>query len=249
MPKFSIANIFGTNSTPAPAPVANPIAAPTTVIPDPTVVADPNNPNAPAVPVATVVDPAKEPAPLDLFKDIWDDVPLKDGEKPPVKAAPLNVADVQKAVGKADFAAVLTPENLELVAAGGEEAKAAFVSSLNAVAQNAVVQSTMISNKLAEKTIKEAVQAQLKDLPKMLRDASSTDHLITNHPLLTNPAIKPMAEATKARLLEHFPDASNEKIAEMTVNFIKEAGKLVTPEVTPKPKAGEVDWDKFLTEE
>ncbi len=252
-----LGKIFGTEKAPeAPiqnltpgAPVATPIVAPTTGIPEPTVNIDPNNPISPVLEPATPATPEEPKSPLDAYSKLWDTPKVEEGEKPPAKPQELKAEDIQKIMANTDFSKVVSPEMAAKIAAGGEEAQQAVMQALDVVARNVMVQSTLINKKLTDKAVAEAIKAQLADLPKMLRDASATDHLITNHPLLNDPAIKPVAEATKAKLLEHYPDATNEKIAQMTVAYLQAIGKSLTPAVVPDTEDLGEDWSKFAAED
>ncbi len=247
---MSIFDIFKQDATPAPAPTVpaattTPAAPPTVAIPEPKVVADPNNPTVPAQ--AAPVDDITPKTPLDEFSGLWDTVKVKEGDEAPKPPAPLTQEELQKAVAKADFSSAVSPEMLTQIAAGGEEAQTAFSQAMNAVAQKVMVQSTLVNNKLTEQTVSRLRKEYETELPELLRQHATTNHMKDANPLFSSPAIKPVIAATQAQLQTKFPEATAAQITEMTENYIKAMGEAFAP----KPAAasnttGGQDWSKFL---
>ena len=206
----------------------------------PTVTPEPNNPTAPQS------APPMPASPLAEFNNLWDTDPNK---KPTSSASnkPLNPADVQAAVSKTDFSSVLTPDLLAAIANGGEEAQKAYAQSMNLIAQKVMVDSTLVNNKLNEQLVAAARKEFQDSLPAMLRQQTSSDHLKTSNPLFSNPAIKPVIEATQAQLLQKFPNATPAEITEMTQKYVIAMGESFAPKATTNSNgAGDVDWSTFL---
>jgi len=229
--------------TPPAAPAGEP--TPPGAIPPPTVTGEPGQgtvpnllPDSPAA--GTVPD-----SPLAPYEKLWEDVPTDPNNPAPQATPPLEAGDVQKAVDKANFAPTVTPEQMQAITGGGEEAQAAFMGALNEVARKVMVQSTMVNNKLTEKAVQEALARQATELPGMLREQAVSDHLATTNPLFQNPAVAPVVEATKAQLLQKFPNATHAEITEMTQNYIIAMGESFAPQTVDSAEAGE-DWAKFL---
>lgn len=228
-------------TAPGPAPAGNippntdPNAAPAMPVVDPN--APVVDPNAPIVP----------DSPLAEFKDLWEPVPIDPNAPPATEPPPaLTTEAVQKAVAKADFSQAINAETMAAITAGGEGAGEAFAKAMNAVAQQVMVQSVMANNKLTEKAVAEAVNAYKKDIPGLLREQATKDHLVTTNPLFDNPAIKPVIEATRLQILQKFPNATNEQISEMTNNYILAMGEAFAPAPVTPEVAGETDWSKYL---
>jgi len=217
-------------------------------IPAPTVVADPNNPTAPVQqPVAPVTPEVVDDSPLAEFSKLWEDDPKKEGDTPPEPPATLKAEDVQKIVAKTDFSQAITPEMLVAITAGGEDAAKAFATAMNAVAQQVMVQSTMVNNKLTEQAVEKALTAHKATLPDMLRSGLVSDHAKNSNPLFANPAIKPVIEATQSQLLAKFPNATPAEITDMTQRFVIAMGQEFAPKDVVNDNAfGETDWDKFM---
>lgn len=217
-------------------------------IPSPTVVADPNNPTAPVQePVTPVTPEVVDNSPLAEFSKLWEDDPKKEGDTPPEPPAALKAEDVQKIVAKTDFSQAITPETLAAITAGGEDAAKAFAQAMNLVAQQVMVQSTMVNNKLTEQAVERALTAHKATLPDMLRSGLVADHAKNTNPLFANPAIKPVMEAVQSQLLSKFPDATPAEITDMAQRFVITIGQEFAPKEVVNDNSGvETDWDKFM---
>jgi len=233
--------------TPPETPAAAPVQQQQAPAPGP---ATPGNipenidPNAQAPQPAPVEQPPESP--LDAYKDMWETKPNTE-DKPANTPTPLDAAALQQTFSKANFSNSITPETMAAIAAGGEGAEAAFATAMNQVAQQVMVQSTMVNNKLNEKAIEEALAKHTASLPEMLRTQAAADHLKTENPLFSNPAIKPVIDATQTALLRQFPNASHAEITKLTQDYIVAMGAEFAPkDVINDNSAGEVDWDKFM---
>jgi len=235
-------NTAPTNAAPA-APVQPAAPVPGTPVPPgnlpPTAgVTDPLNPQVPATP------PEPE-SPLAQFEKLWEPIPTDPNAPTPTAPVELNAEDVQKAVANATFTQAITPEQLTAIGQGGEAAQAAFTEAMNAVAQQVMVQATLVGNKLTDKAVATALKAQESKLPQLLRDQATTAHLSDTNPVFDNPAVKPIVEQTKAQMLQKFPNATPTEITQMTQDFILAMGEAFAPK-TPELAEGEQDWNKFL---
>jgi hypothetical protein len=237
------ANIF-TSSAPV-APVA-PVAAPVNQgnIPSaPTVTVNPDG-----TPVVAPLPVEPEQSPLAEFKSLWDTAPVDpDASKGPLPFTPPTAEEVQKAVAKADFSKSFTPEQLATVTGGGEGAQEALLQLLNTVGQQSLAQSTMVSSQLSQKAIEQAIAVEVAKMPAMLRQQSANDHLKTSNPVFSNPAVKPIVEATQHQLQAKFPNATNAELTEMTEKFIVAMGESFAPVPDAAALApGETDWNSFF---
>jgi len=248
-------NIFNKKPEATPAPVAPvtaaPVVAPLTPgnIPAvPAVAIDPNNPIVPLVPETTPAVKENE-SPLAEFSKIWDTDPNKKDEitNTPV---PLDQAKVQELVAKADFSKNIPPEMLAAINEGGDGATAAMAQMMNFVAQQVMTQSIVANNKLNEKNIKDALAAQAAQLPDMLRQQQSADHLKSKNPIFTDPAIKPMIEAYHSQFLQKFPNETSTQITKRVEDLVLAMGEAFGPKpVVDTNTDGEQDWTNFLPEE
>ena len=237
---------------PAPAPAAGPgepvVTAPGAPgnIPAPQPGAPAEQGVVPAPEVITPAEPAKPDSPLAKFEKLWEPIPTDPNAPPAHGELPeLKAEDVQKVMANANFVPQITDEQKAAIVAGGEGAQEAFNAALNSVAQQVMVQATLVGNKLSEKQITAAIEKHMATIPELLRAAGSTEHLRTTNPLFENPAVKPIVEATQQQLLQKFPNASHAEITKMTEDFILAMGESFSP-VVDTSVPGETDWEKFL---
>jgi len=252
-----IANLF--NTTPTPAAPATPVAAPTPVapavpgnIPEGTAVPAPATPGTEVngvVPAPATSDTNTPDSPLAQFGNLWEPVATKAGEAAPATPAPLDPAQLQEIISKASFTSSLTPENLSAIEAGGEGAQQAFTESLNSVAQQVLMQATLAANKMTEQAVKAATEAQAATIPEMIRAATLNNTLQKENPVFSNPAVRPVIEATQTQLAAKFPNATPDELATMTKDYITAMGAAFAP--APVTPAGSnapdtVDWESHF---
>lgn len=223
------------------APVATPGNIPDAASPD----AQPAQP-APAVPA--VAEPTVPDSPLAEFQKLWEDAPVDPNKPAPTTPIPLDAAAVQKAVAKTNFSQGITPETMAAIVAGGEGAQTAMMEALNQTAQQVMVQSTMVNEKLTQKAIKEALASQQTIMQEQVRSQVVADHLKTTNPLFSDPAVKPVIEATQQQLMVKFPNATPAEITDMTQNYITAMGAAFAPTEVVNDNLGQsqTDWTKFI---
>ena len=197
-----------------------------------------------AAPAPTVPDTTVPESPMAKFTELWD--PVTANSASPSGPTPLNSDDVAKAMSKADFSSAITPENLSAIAMGGEAAQQAFAQSLNAVAQAVMTRATLVNSKLMDQRVNEAVEAYAAKMPEALRSQTAAAHLKDTIPLYSNPAVRPVVEATQAQLLQKYPNATPAQINSMVQDYLQAMGDYFAP---PKPKTqaelNQTDWSKF----
>lgn len=221
-----------------------------------------NLPGAPTVPVDTnngaapngtvPLDPgtaAKPDSQLEQFKTLWEPVVTDPANNKPAGISSLNPEDVQKVIAKVDFASALDPANLAAIAAGGESAQKAFVDSLNSVAKQVLLHSTLVGNKLTERAVQEALAAQESKLPAMMRSQSVAQHIKDINPLFSNPAVKPVVDATRTQLEQRYPNATPNEIALMLNNYLTAMSESLAPKKESKAGQGtdDLDWEALLS--
>lgn len=246
---MSIFNLFGGGNTSTP-------AAPAT--PDPSKPANPGN--APDTPSPTAVDdvskgaPATETAsdkpasPLDQYKDIWEAKPNDNSKAQPMVIDPAKVAEVMK---NADFSSAMSQDNLAKIAAGGEDAVQAFASTINEVARQVMTQSTLVTNKMIEQQVAQAMEASQAQIPGLVKKQTLAANLSQSNPVFANPAVKPVIEAIQTQLSNKYPDASAAELTDMAQQFVTTMAESLLPQQTTTPQQGAadgMDWEKFLTQ-
>lgn len=225
-------------NTPPADPAANPPAQPGNLP------ANPQGGTDPVVPGQNT-PPAVGDDPLAQFKDIWEPTNNEGTADPNAPLLPLDPTKLTEVVKKAQFTGGITPEMMQQVAAGGEEAVAAFQQAMNSVAQNVMMQSTLASNKMIEAAVRKAVNASEAKIPSLLNKQQT----LQSNPLFSNPAIKPVFEAVHSQLAAKNPTASPAELAQMTQDFITAVGGAFAPKADPSQQPGNdnFDWEAFLT--
>lgn len=237
--------IFGTDPTPAPAPVAT-TAAPATPpqggIPPNAGVTDPL---VPAAPVTTVAEPVDN-SPLAPYQKLWETKPDTGADGVPKPPEALKVEDIQAIVNKQDFVSMLSPEQLAAVTAGDEGSQAALSEMLNTVVKNVMVQNVMVNNQMTQQAVTKAIEAQSATIPGMLRANQARDHLNTENPIFSNPAVKPIMEAAHQQLIQQHPNATAAELTKMTQDYVLAMGEaFAPPPATTTLPDGETDWSNF----
>lgn len=222
--------------TPNIEPVVGPGTAPNGVIPD-------------SVKLNADGSPIEPASPIDQYAELWHTEPVKPGDEPKLPPT-LDAAKLQEKVASIDFSSVLTPEMVTAVTAGGEGATEAFVKALNSVAQNVMVQSTLVNNKLIEQAVERTKAETLASIPNLIKSQNLANNLSENNPLFDNPAIKPMIELATKQFEIKFPTATAPELTKMAQNYVLEMAKFLTPEQqksgNPLGEVEEFDFRVFL---
>lgn len=187
---------------------------------------------------------------LEPFKEIWDNDPNNPNNANNSAApAELDPKEVQQVISKMDFSSVVPPETLQRIIAGGEEAAPALMQAFNSIAQNVLLRSTLVNNKLASNSIEAAITRQNESLPELLRSQSIQTYARDTNPLFSNPAVQPVIAATQETLSRKYPNATPAEITKMTEDYIKAMGEAFNPAATTTSDSAEqdMDWQKFLT--
>jgi hypothetical protein len=199
----------------------------------------PKQPEAPASPLAEFADIWKNvPNPADANKGVFEGV---DPQK------------LMDAAGKVDFSKIISNEELASINAGGDKAGAAYITSLNKVAQTVYGQSAVATTKIVEQALAKQAASFQEQLPALIRKHAVSDSLRTENPLLANPAIAPLASALEAQLQLKNPNATVAEIkAKVNEYFDVLSTQFAAPKEAAKVKAtaaakGEVDWDKYMS--
>jgi len=187
----------------------------------------------------------KDDSPLAAHTSLWEAIP-KPPTDPTTEYTPLDAATLQTAMSKADLAASIPPEIMAAIVQGGDGAGAAFTQAMNQVAQQSMVQSTLINEKLTAQAVQRAISAMEAKLPEMMRSQASSAHVADSNPLFSNPAVKPVIDATRQQLQDKFPMDTPAQITDKLNNYVKAMGLAFNPAAPDPTEAAAVDWNKFL---
>ncbi len=239
---------------PAPATPANTQVAQSGQTPPaattPTGATNPTNPTVPAGQPQQTADAAKSP--LDAFAELWKIDPTKQPAGTPEALFNIDPAKLQEAASKTDFSQVITPETVQRMSAGGEDAVKAFVESMNKVAQATYAQSAMASATIVQQALAKAQESYDARIPNLIKQHTVSDNLRTENPALNNPAVAPLISAMEIQFTQKFPQASAAEITKMAKEYISTIATAFAP---PAPAAqsqqagtvnGEYDFSSFL---
>lgn len=189
-------------------------------------------------------------SPLDNFKDLWQ--PPKD-EGQPKSAFAVDQSKIMEAAGKLDFTKLVTSDQVQAIANGGEEAAKAFLQAMNAVSQASFANALTAAVKLNEQALalKEAeFEARLPGAIKSFNIDSS----IAQDPVLSHPAAKPVIGAIAKQIARQYPDASVKEVQEHALTLLREISGAAKADAKANTQsasedtaaAGDFDWDAWI---
>lgn len=255
-----LSTIFGGNAQPTPnqaAPVVPtstvPAAQGTPVQPGnmegQTVTTTESNGVVPNTPTQTSTQEQKPENPLDKFADLWETSGDDKGNTEQPANNQLTAESMQKALDKVDLTQnAMTPEVMQAIAAGGEDAMKALPGLLNAVAKQTMTQSVLVNQQIMAKEIAKAREEATANIPDLVRQQATANHLKDTNPALTNPAIKPFIDGAIDKLRQKHPNATPQELTDMTSDLmtaISETFQKPAP-IDPNQEV-DTDWEKFLT--
>lgn len=234
--------------SPAPAPVAAPIAAAPI-------------PGAPTTPVAAPA-PIEAPAdPLAGLAAIWNTPTGADGKpiavvnhldalnQAPITADPTKVTE---AIGKLNFAAGITPDMITKIQTGTpEEATTNLAALINSAVRQAVTGVTLSQSELVNSALGKQRDAFQAALPTMLRRQQLMDSR-SDDPVLSHPAVQPLINALKATVFNKNPNANPVDVDKQVTDYLRglTAAMGTDPDKKKKQDAANAsqtqDWDSWM---
>ena len=251
-----VGNIMSLFSGPTAAPAAAGPTGPT----GPTGAANPGQPlpgtaasagtdNNGIVPAGSASSPA---TPLDKFGDVWKTVTTDPAASNDVGAlfAGVDPKKIMESAGKVDFAKAISPEILSKIQAGGADATSALVQALNSVAQTVHAQGVIASTKLLEHGLTEAQKRYDAQLPGLVKRHSTSESLLADNPVFSNPALQPLVGALQEQLQRKNPNATGAEIQQQVVDYFNAVGTTFAPKPPEQKNSrgarSEDDWSKFF---
>jgi hypothetical protein len=192
----------------------------------------------------------KDVTPLDTFSDIWKtpDNPNKQEDK--ALFADLDPVKVMESAKKVDFSKAVTPQQLESINKGGQEAVTAFAQAMNSVAQTVYAQNALATTKIVEQALSRSQAQYDTKIPEMVKKLSANERLVTENPMLSNPAIQPLVGALTEQLTRKNPSATANEIQQQVVDYFAALGTSFAPKPKEtkesKAAAQSMDWSTFL---
>lgn len=231
---MNIMSIFGGAKSAEPA--AAPASAPVT----------PGN-LPPAAPAASEPTTAEPKSPFAEFETLWQNDP---NAATPGTGNIFNVdpAKLQEAASKVDFSKVVTPEMMQGIQAGGEEATQAFLQAMNKMSQQVYAQSAAASIAMVEQATKKAKEQFTADIPNLLKKQQVNANLRDENPVLSDPAVAPLIQALESQLVVKFPNATPTELKDMAKNYIAGLGSVFNKAEPVKTESGpeDIDWEALF---
>lgn len=177
----------------------------------------------PAVPAVADADKS----PLAGYEKLWEPVVAdpKNPTQPIVPSFNIDPKAFAEAVGKMDFASVVSAELMDKALKGDA---AAMNEAMNAVAREGFSRSTQATSKMVESAVTRTVENMMKTtLPEMMKKHSIATHVAAENPILDNPAIAPIASALREQVIAKHPNASATEINTQVRGYLAGFAKII----------------------
>lgn len=201
------------------------------------------------VPAQTPQAPEAEPAPLTTQAEWFK--PAETDHKPvefdPTKLFNANPEELQKAIGGLNFVqSAVTPEVMQKIQAGGEEATQATLSLVNSVAQQTMQASMQASTKMIEAALAKAAPAFQAKISEQTRSERIESAIKEASPIYNSPASEFIVQALKDRFTAKYPNATAEEWRQMAAGYAQDLVKVGSPKQEQSQEAPSTDWARFL---
>lgn len=176
---------------------------------------DPNDPNN--------FNKNKSPEnPLTAFEGLFNMDTSKKGEATPTFS--IDPEALNKVVGGMNFAGQLTPELLDKLKSGDAQTTTDILNSLGRNVYSTLMQHLPV---LTDKYVNARLEHSQKGLGKSVKQTLTQQSLTKL--AANNPILKEQLDTISGQLLEKFPDADPDWIAEQTGEYFLSIGKLINP--------------------
>lgn len=182
------------------------------------------------------------------FADLWQTDPNASSE---VGQPLFNVSQdtLLATARKQDFKPVVTQEQMQAIAAGGQEAINAMAEMINNATQVGYAQSVLATTKLIDGALNKSNFAKSADVESRIREVQLRTSLREENPVFSDPAYAPMLETAQKQFQVKYPTATSKELKDMAINYLTGMAQKLTP---PKPDATSSkqqpseNWDSFL---
>jgi hypothetical protein len=194
----------------------------------------------------------EQPSPMEQFKDLWQPPKTDPNNPSPESNVGFDPQKMMEAAAKVDFSKVIAPEDLQKIAAGGNDAVQAFASALNKTSQQVFVQSTIVTQRLIEKAQADTRAEVMREVSGLIREQNLSDNFANDNPAFQNPALQPVIQALQKQLSEKYPKASTGELQKLAKDYLTGAAELIIPKQQNSgtgqsgKKEASTDWDKYM---
>lgn len=191
----------------------------------------------------------QEANPLDQFSDLWAPPKKGEGQKEETKKS-VDPTALSKAVQGMDFTKNISPEILSQISAGGDGATQATMKLVNNASQQALEQALVVASKLMESKMAQMREEFAQTADQRFKTNSVEGALFggNENSVLTNPATKPLVQATARQIAERNPNFTPEQVKAATLAMFNSLAEgLVGGKKEQKQEApASADWDSWL---
>lgn len=193
---------------------------------------DPNHPNAPANPGNPQVQDGSSP--LDIYANLFDNSPQLDKDGKPIQA-PANILDsgvdnFAKMAEKLQFQNVATPEQMELMAKGGQEGIAAMMEVMQNFGRQVFAHAAATSTAVTKKGLDGKSKELQTNINNAIRLHGLSENLLKKDPRLSNPAVAPLVAVVQQQMATKFPNDTVAQLEQKVSQYFKEGFSAFTQE-------------------
>lgn len=185
---------------------------------------------------------------LDQFSQLWQPNENPNEPQPLIKVDPKSLAEAAR---KTDFTKMITPDQMQAIATGGEGAVQAFAAAMNQVAQGVYAQSAFAATKIVEQAVSKAQERFSAEIPNHVKKLQVSESLRGENPALNHPAASPILGAIESQLTMKHPNASSGEITKMAKQYLEQFASAVNApaqqqQQQQQKKSQDFDWNSFL---
>jgi hypothetical protein len=196
----------------------------------------------------TVPEGSNKESPEDKFSKLWEpntteskgDTQDSDGITP---------QQMMEAASKVDFTKHVTPEDMQKIAAGGEDAVKTLMLVMNKANQGTYAQSMLVTNKMIEKYFEKAKADFASQVPGLVKRQSVNETLLKDNPGFNDPAVAPVVRMIQSQLADKYPNASADELQQMAKEYFTGAASKLSPPKKSKTTESDTqtdDWDDWV---
>ena len=139
----------------------------------------------------------------------------------------LDSAAMQAAADKMSFSQ--HPQYADLAAKATRGDVDALAQLLDFSGRSAYMQSTTLNTTIAEKAAMQMAERMQTYLPREVVNIQSQQHLMGSNSAFSDPALAPMVDAIRSKVMEQFPNSTPTQIAEHTNRYLTNFAEAVSP--------------------
>lgn len=192
--------------------------------------------------------------PFASFADVWKPVEQPADQLTPNNIVQFDPQQLSAAVRRMNFAGnVVSPELIQKIQAGDANA---LGTAFNQVAQNVMLQAMTSVSNLINGALGKHSDLMTGRMQDEMRRFQTSDTLTSKHPIFTNPAVAPLAQAMTRQFTAANPSKSPAEISQMVVDYVTSIGNALGggaanngTSATNQPAMDNnapMDWTKWL---